>query len=105
MTGMTGGLRDYVEHDLSHGMQLIGAEEAGPPDRCRVERCGRNDAVGLLDLLLIQGKDLLRRRVRGYLLPGVGLLVKGVDHRLVPDNDGTKPEALNIQREMLHQAQ
>jgi hypothetical protein len=104
VTGVGGGLRHDVEHDLAEAVEPPGAEEVGPPRRYCIKGATGDNPIGMLDIGPVPVKHFLDGLVVAH-VPGV--VRRGeyiLDCDLVPSYDRLEPEAFNVEREMVHQA-
>jgi hypothetical protein len=50
VTGVGGGVRHDVEHDLAEAVEPPGAEEVGLPRRSRIQGAAGDNSIGTLDI-------------------------------------------------------
>jgi len=104
VTGVGGGLRHDVEHDLAEAVEPPGAEEVGPPRRCCAKGATGDNPICMLDVGPVPVKHFLDGLPFAH-APGVVRRGENIfDRDLVPDHDRLEPEAFNVEREMVHQA-
>jgi|SRR5215469_12625527 len=104
VTGVGGGLCHDVEHDLAEAAEPPGAEEVWPPRRYCVKGATGDNRIGMLDIGPVPVEHFFDGLLVGY-VPGV--VRRGeyiLDRGLVPGYDRLEPEAFNVEREMVHQA-
>jgi len=64
VTGVGGGLRHDVEHDLTEAVEPPGAEEVGPPRRYCIKGATGDNPIGMLDIWPCTCEALPRRAPR-----------------------------------------
>ncbi len=104
VSGVGSGLRHDVEHDLAEAVEPPGAEEVGPPRRCCGERATGDDPIGMIDVGPVAVKYFLDGLLVAHVPGVVGRGENLIDCDLVPVYDRLEPEAFNIEREVVHQA-
>ena len=104
VTGVGGGLRHDVEHDLAEAAEPPGAEEAGPPRRPCIQGASGDNRIGMFDVIPVPVKHVLDGLTVAH-LPGVVRRGENIlDCDLAPGYDRLEPEAFNVEREVVHQA-
>ena len=104
VTGVGGGLRYDVEHDLAEAVEPPGAEEIGPPRWCCMKRASGDDPIGTLGVGPVPLKHFLDGLSVTYVPSIVGRAKNVFDCDLVPSYDRLEPEALNVERKVVYQA-
>ncbi len=104
VTGVGCGLRHDVEHDLAEAVEPPEAEEIGPPRWCCMKRASGDDPIGTLGVGPVPLKHFLDGLSVTYVPSIVGRAKNVFDCDLVPSYDRLEPEALNVERKVVYQA-
>lgn len=101
---MGGGLGHDVEQDLAEAVEPPGAEEVGPPRRPCIWAASGDNRIGMFDVIPVPVKHFFDGLSVAH-LPGVVRRGENIlECDLATGYDRLEPEAFNVEREVVHQA-